>query len=47
MLACFGDLKLSQIFKMKQKIWQNLRTFKNSYFSKFDCKKTYDILGQL
>ncbi len=20
-------------------------TFKNSYFSKFDCKKTYDILG--
>jgi len=35
------------IFKMKHKIWQNLCTFKNSYFSNFDCKKTYDILGQL
>ncbi len=26
---------------------QNLCTFKKNYFSKFDYKKTYDILGQL
>ncbi len=32
---------------MKHKIWQNLCTFKNLYFSKFDCKKTYDILRKV
>jgi hypothetical protein len=41
------DLKLWKNFKMKHKIWQHFCTFKNFYFSKFDSKKTYDILGQL
>jgi hypothetical protein len=30
---------------MKHKIWQNLCTFKNSYFSKFDCKKKMTYWG--
>jgi hypothetical protein len=28
-----------------KKIQENMYTFKILYFSKFDCKKTYDILG--
>jgi hypothetical protein len=33
--------------KVKNKIWQNICIFKNFYLFQFDCKKTYDILGQV
>jgi hypothetical protein len=40
-------LKLWQIFKMKHRIWKNFCTFKNSYFSKFDCKKKKRHIGAI
>ncbi len=32
-------------FENETQIWQNLCTFKNLYFSKFDCKKIMAYWG--
>jgi len=48
MLTCFGMIwNYDKFSRWNIESEQNLCTFKNSYFSKFDCKKTHDILGTI